>query len=179
MWSIVTESQLALDGNYDRGSCLKHVGTEGSDRHTDPQFAATSFCDRSVDQPTSHHGQLELAHRTLEAEQQPIVGQARIVDAVGVKHSRADEPAQLEEVVPITSVASEPGSFEAEDRADYALADLPDERLEPRPRVRSARRDSEIVVDYNDVTEPVRPRVVGKLVLATLALEVLLDLNAR
>jgi hypothetical protein len=29
MWSIVTEFQLALDGNYDRGSCLKHVGTEG------------------------------------------------------------------------------------------------------------------------------------------------------
>ena len=25
----MTESQLALDGNYDRGSCLKYVGTEG------------------------------------------------------------------------------------------------------------------------------------------------------
>ena len=30
MFSIVTESQLALDGNYDRVCCLKHVGTEGS-----------------------------------------------------------------------------------------------------------------------------------------------------
>jgi hypothetical protein len=30
MFSIVTETQLALDGNYDRVSCLKHVGTEGS-----------------------------------------------------------------------------------------------------------------------------------------------------
>jgi hypothetical protein len=28
-FSIVTESQLALDGNYERVSCLKHVGTEG------------------------------------------------------------------------------------------------------------------------------------------------------
>jgi hypothetical protein len=27
----VTESQLALDGNYDRVSCLKHVGTEGNE----------------------------------------------------------------------------------------------------------------------------------------------------
>jgi hypothetical protein len=26
----VTESQLALDGNYDRVRCLKHVGTEGT-----------------------------------------------------------------------------------------------------------------------------------------------------
>jgi hypothetical protein len=29
MFSIVTKSQLALDGNYDRVCCLKHVGTEG------------------------------------------------------------------------------------------------------------------------------------------------------
>lgn len=29
IFSIVTETQLALDGNYDRVSCLKHVGTEG------------------------------------------------------------------------------------------------------------------------------------------------------
>src|SRR5690606_18823049 len=29
MFSIVTQSQLALDGNYDRVCCLKHVGTEG------------------------------------------------------------------------------------------------------------------------------------------------------
>jgi hypothetical protein len=29
MFSIVTESQLALEGNYDRVCCLKHVGTEG------------------------------------------------------------------------------------------------------------------------------------------------------
>ncbi len=25
----MTESQLALDGNYDQASCLRHVGTEG------------------------------------------------------------------------------------------------------------------------------------------------------
>jgi hypothetical protein len=31
MFSIVTKSQLALDGNYDRVCCLKHVGTEGGE----------------------------------------------------------------------------------------------------------------------------------------------------
>jgi len=30
----VTESQLALDGNYDRVCCLKHVGTEGTSYET-------------------------------------------------------------------------------------------------------------------------------------------------
>src|SRR6516162_2857272 len=36
MFSIVTETQLALDGNYDRVSCLKHVGTEGGRGPSDP-----------------------------------------------------------------------------------------------------------------------------------------------
>ena len=29
MFSIVTEFLLALDGNFDPGRCLSHVGTEG------------------------------------------------------------------------------------------------------------------------------------------------------
>ena len=29
MFSIVTEFLLALDGNFDLGRCLSHVGTEG------------------------------------------------------------------------------------------------------------------------------------------------------
>jgi hypothetical protein len=35
MFSIVTESQLALDSNYDRVRCLKHVGTEGFSVHNE------------------------------------------------------------------------------------------------------------------------------------------------
>ena len=31
MFSIVTEFLLALDGNFDPGRCLSHVGTEGSE----------------------------------------------------------------------------------------------------------------------------------------------------
>jgi hypothetical protein len=46
MFSIVTESQLALDGNYDRVCCLKHVGTEG----------------REIDDPAAQ-GDLSLLHR--------------------------------------------------------------------------------------------------------------------
>jgi hypothetical protein len=32
MFSIVTQSQLALDGDYDQVRCLSRVGTEGSER---------------------------------------------------------------------------------------------------------------------------------------------------
>jgi hypothetical protein len=42
MFSIVTESQLALDGNYDRVCCLKHVGTEGIVAAAPPTATTTS-----------------------------------------------------------------------------------------------------------------------------------------
>jgi hypothetical protein len=38
MFSIVTDSQLALDGNYDRACYLRHVGTEGP-KVRDPEEA--------------------------------------------------------------------------------------------------------------------------------------------
>jgi hypothetical protein len=41
MFSIVTESQLALERNYDRVCCLKHVGTEGL--HSGDGLAALSI----------------------------------------------------------------------------------------------------------------------------------------
>jgi hypothetical protein len=34
MFNIVTGFLLALDSKFDRGSCLSHVGTEGSDPTT-------------------------------------------------------------------------------------------------------------------------------------------------
>jgi hypothetical protein len=43
MFSIVTKSQLALDGNYDRVCCLKHVGTEGFSRPVEDVSATRIF----------------------------------------------------------------------------------------------------------------------------------------
>ena len=62
---------------------------------------------KSIEQTAAHQGELELAHRTLEAEQQPIVRVAWVVDAVDVEHACADEAAQLQKMVPVASVACE------------------------------------------------------------------------
>jgi site-specific DNA-methyltransferase (adenine-specific) len=40
MFSIVTEFLLALDGNFDPGRCLSHVGTEGDGVITDPPYCS-------------------------------------------------------------------------------------------------------------------------------------------
>ena len=56
-----------------------------------------------------------------------------IVDAVRVDHQGAGERAQIDEVVPIATVASEPRGLKTEDGADAASAHCGDELLEARP----------------------------------------------
>ena len=77
------------------------------------------------------------------------------MDAVTVDDERADEAAQLEQVVPIASIARETRSFEAEDGADGSLADAADEIPETGAIHRAARRAAEICVDHGDVAKAV------------------------
>lgn len=49
--------------------------------------------------------QLELAHRSLEAQQSPIIDETRVVDAVVVHQHRLVQGAQIDQVVPVTVVA--------------------------------------------------------------------------
>jgi hypothetical protein len=94
------------------------------DRHADSQLTAARLRDQRVDQSASHHSQLELAHRALQAEQQTVVRQARIVDTIRIEHSSSKEPAQLKEMMPIAAIAGKSRSFKTENCADIALAEF-------------------------------------------------------
>jgi hypothetical protein len=72
MFSIVTESQLALDSNYDRVRCLKHVGTEGpgTPLPSEPE-EGTTFSDLAgdaADPDSEGPSTITLAGCTLYAE---------------------------------------------------------------------------------------------------------------
>lgn len=49
--------------------------------------------------------QLRLAHRSFEAEQQTVVEQCRMIDAVGIPDQRVGEASEVDEAVPIGIVA--------------------------------------------------------------------------
>jgi hypothetical protein len=66
--------------------------------------------------------QLRLADRALQAEQEPIVQLARIVDALRIHDQRVHQSAQVEELVPIAIVAREPRDLEPEHCARVAQA---------------------------------------------------------
>src|SRR5712691_6285958 len=46
-----------------------------------------------------------LAHSALEPEQEPIIEQRRMIDAVGIADQRVGETAQIDEAVPVSVVA--------------------------------------------------------------------------
>jgi hypothetical protein len=117
---------------------------------------------------------------SIERERHPRnVRDAGIVDAITVDDERANEAAQLQQVVPIASVPREPGGFEAEDGAHCALADAADQIAETGAVHRPARGAAEVRVDHSYVAKAVAPREVDEPVLPTLALEVLLHLSSR
>src|SRR5690606_12328368 len=105
MFSIVTQSQLALDGNYDRVCCLKHVGTEGRhavdvrlrDRGVDlrpPARVPTERCVRRAAVARAADADENLARRGHDASRVVAVPDVDALVATLVR-ARPDEPLQL------------------------------------------------------------------------------------
>ena len=143
------------------------------DRHE--QLAAARLLLQGFERALAQHRQLHLAHGALHAEQQAIVGMARIVDAVLVDDQRADETAELQQRVPVAAVAGEPRRLDRDHGADASLADGGQQLLEAGPRDAAAGA-AEIVIDDGDIAPAELPRAIGKTVLAALALQIVGDL---
>ena len=102
-----------------------------ADRHADPKFATARLRPGGVKHARPDHPKLELADAALHAEQQAVVRQAGIVDAIEVDDTRLDKPAQFEQVVPVPALACQPRSVKAEHGADFPGAQGGDKLLEP------------------------------------------------
>ena len=150
-----------------------------ADRHADPQLAPAGLRPGGVEHARADHAELELADAALHAKQQTIVRAAGIIDAVEVDDPRLDQPAQLEQVMPVPAVAGQPRCVEAQHSANLARAERGDELLEAGPGDHSARRAAEIVVDHLDRLEATASGNVDQLVLAPPTLGVSLDLGLR
>jgi hypothetical protein len=61
-----------------------------------------------------------------------VVHQPRFIYSIGVDDEGADERAQIDQMVPVATVARESGCLDAEDGTDAARAHARDEPLEPR-----------------------------------------------
>jgi len=123
--------------------------------------------------------ELVFRHRALQAEQQPVVHQARVVDAVRIDDQGAGQRAEIDEMLPVASVARQSRRLDAIDRADGARAEFGDQSLEAGSRGEAGARAAEIVVDDRDGGEAGGARGLGQGVLTLSALEVAQYLRHR
>jgi hypothetical protein len=101
--------------------------------------------------PSTQDVQFGLAHRTFEAEQEPVVELGGMVDAVGVADEGVGEAAKIEEPIPIGIVASQTGDFESEHDADVPEADFRSQTREAASFDRARPGKAEIFVDDSDL----------------------------
>src|SRR4051794_32053537 len=150
-------------------------------RQVEAELAPPGLVPAPLLEPGAHDVQLGLAHRALEPEQQPVVVERRVVDAVAVGDQRAGEGADLEQLVPVAAGPGEPRHLEPEHQADVAEPDLGHQALEARPPLGRGAGAAEVVVDDADA-RPRPARAVGPLgepVLQRGRLAVLLQLLQR
>ncbi len=122
--------------------------------------------------------QLHLAHCAFHAEQEPVVGKTGIVDAVLIRDQRPDEPAELEQRVPVTPVAGQARGLDRHHRADPAFADRSQQLLEPGAADARAGA-AEIVVDDADLGPAELPGSLDQPILPSTALDVVVHLIDR
>jgi hypothetical protein len=146
-------------------------------REAHAQLPPARFGIASGQAPLPEETQLVLGHRALQAEQQPVVHQARIVDAIMIDEEGAHQGAQVDQVMPVATIASEARGFEAEHGAYDPAAHGGHQPLEARPLYQPRSRAAQIFVDRLDAREAQGARRVCERILATLALQVIADLH--
>src|SRR3954469_20811640 len=80
---------------------------EVATRHVEAKFAAFCLVPAPLIEAGAHDVQLCFGHRSFEPEQQAVVVESGIIDAVAVSNQRACQRADLQQLIPIAARAGE------------------------------------------------------------------------
>jgi hypothetical protein len=100
-------------------------GSHVADRHAHEQLAALGLLLHRFLRPLPEAGQLHLADRALHSQQQPVVHLRGIIDAIRIDEQCTHDAAELQQRVPVAAVARQARCFDAQHRADLAIAQHP------------------------------------------------------
>jgi hypothetical protein len=108
-----------------------------------------------------------LAHRPLQPEQQTVVEQRRMIDAVGIPDQRVGEAGEVDEAVPIGVVARKARHLQTEHQSDMGECNLGSEPREAGSCNRTGAGEAEVLADdENAILGPARlARLAGERML--------------
>ena len=168
---VEDESDGLLDTTV--GVLLEPVaGLHEADRGGDDQLAATGLLVAGGQRPLPQQIELVLVEASLQTEKQTIVALARRIYRLLVDQDGVDDPAHLDQLLPVTAVAGEARHFPRRDRTDLAQADLGDHPVEARPRDAARRGPAKVVVDRLDAGPAERRQPVAHRILQSAALAI-------
>jgi hypothetical protein len=121
------------------------------DRQRDRELAALGLGKLARQHPLPDQVQFCLAHRSLQAQQQPVVIEGRVVDAVGVGEQHPRQRAQLQQLMPVPARPRQPRHLDPEDDAHTSHRHLRDEPGKPLPGICRRRRHPQVIVDHHDL----------------------------
>ena len=108
-------------------------------------------------------------HRALQPQEQTIIDQVRIVDAVGIHQDRTDHPAQLNQMVPVATIAGQSRGLDTKYSAYFTSADFGHQALKSGALHQPRTRSPQILVDYVDSLKAELPGPVHQSILTPLA----------
>ena len=135
--------------------------------HVVKEFATLGLVQAASLQSISHSNKLKFTDGSVQAEQKPVVGVPRVVDAVLVREECPEDGTHLQKSVPILVVAGDPAHLDPEDQADMLHSNFGQEALKSAPLVGRPATLALIVVDDHDAIPgpPQGDRVLGEGVL--------------
>ena len=122
-----------------------------ADRQRDGQLAALGLGEPARQHPLPDQVQLCLAHRSLQPQQQPVVIDPRVIDAVRIGEQHAGQRAQLQQLVPVPAGPRQPGHLDAQHDAHTSHRHLRDEPGKALPGISRRGRHPQVVVDHHDL----------------------------
>ena len=150
-----------------------------ADRQSSAEFATRRLVANAAVEAGPQHMQFGLAHGALEPEQQAIIEERRMIDAVGIADQRIGEAAEFDEAMPIGVVAREARDLEPEHEADMGERDFGGEAGEARSRDKAGAGEPEVLIDDDDaIGGPAEfTGFAGKRILSIGQLAIVLDLG--
>ena len=85
---------------------------------------------------------------SFHAEQQAVVEQSRMVDAVGVGDQGVGHPGQVQQPIPVGVVAGQPRNLQRQHDSHLSEPDLGGQLGEPGPARGTGTADAEVVIDH-------------------------------
>jgi hypothetical protein len=150
-------------------------------RQLDPQLAAGSLAAQPAEHPGPQHLELCLGHGALEAQQEPVIEHAGMVDAGLVGDQGVGDPAQIEQAIPLGRGAGQPGDLQRQHDPDLPERYLHGQLGEPGTGRQPGPADTQVSVDDTDRrARPAKLRSPSRqVVLAQRGLTVALNLDER